>query len=291
MTASLIDGVALAKRLRQGVASHVEDIKKFYGTEPGLAVILVGDDPASQVYVRNKERACQESGFRSYSHTLPASTSERELLELVTDLNANPQVNGILVQLPLPSHINERTVINTIDPIKDVDGFHPVNVGRLACGLMSLAPCTPSGCMALIAEVEKNLAGKRALVIGRSNIVGKPMAALLLRADCTVTTAHSKTVDLAEECRRADIVVAAMGKPGFVKGSWIKEGAIIIDVGISRIPDPETGCTRLAGDVEFQAACERAAAITPVPGGVGPMTIACLLQNTLQAWMMQNGWS
>ena len=291
MTAQIIDGVAVAKCIRSGIVDHALDMKtRQGGIVPGLAVILVGDDPASQVYVRNKNRICEEVGFRSYSHTLPASATEIELLQLISDLNANPQVNGILVQLPLPDHMNERTVLNTIDPIKDVDGFHPVNVGRLATGLMSLAPCTPAGCMILLNEILTDLGGKKALVIGRSNIVGKPMASMLLQASCTVTIAHSRTQDLAEECRRADIVVAALGRPGFVKGDWIKEGAVVIDVGINRVTDPETGKHKLSGDVEFEEACKRAAAITPVPGGVGPMTIACLMQNTLQATMMQNGW-
>jgi len=291
MTAQLIDGLAVAQRIRGGVADHTSDmLKRQGGIIPGLAVILVGDDPASQVYVRNKNRVCEEVGFRSYSHTLPASTTELELLRLITELNYNPQVNGILIQLPLPDHINERTVISAIDPIKDVDGFHPVNVGRQATGLMSLSPCTPSGCMILLNEVLPDVGGKKALVVGRSNIVGKPMAMMLLQASCTVTIAHSRTVDLADECRRADILVAALGKPAFIKGDWIKEGAVVIDVGINRVTDPATEKHKLCGDVEFEPACQRAAAITPVPGGVGPMTIACLMQNTLQATMMQNGW-
>jgi len=291
MSAQLIDGLAVAKRIREGVANHATDMKKRQGgIIPGLAVVLVGDDPASQVYVRNKNRVCEEVGFRSYSHTLPASTTELELLKLISDLNENPQVNGILIQLPLPDHINDRTIINAIDPIKDVDGFHPVNAGRQATGFMSLAPCTPSGCMILLNEVLSDLGGKKALVVGRSNIVGKPMALMLLQASCTVTIAHSRTVDLPAECRTADIVVAAVGKPEFIKGEWIKPGAVVIDVGINRIVNPESGKHKLCGDVEFTSACERAAAITPVPGGVGPMTIACLMQNTLQATMMQNGW-
>lgn len=291
MTAQIIDGLAVAKRIRAQIASHAEDMKSRQGgIVPGLAVVLVGDDPASQVYVRNKGRVCEEVGFRSYSHTLPASTTELELLKLIADLNNNPQVNGILIQLPLPDHINERTVISSIDPIKDVDGFHPVNVGRNATGLMSLQPCTPAGCMILLNEVLMDLGGKKALVVGRSNIVGKPMAMMLLQASCTVTVAHSRTLDLGAECRQADIVVAALGKPAFIKGEWIKDGAVVIDVGINRIPDPETGKHKLCGDVEFEAACARASAITPVPGGVGPMTIACLMQNTMQATMMQNGW-
>lgn len=291
MTAQIIDGVAVAKRIREGVAAHAADMRERQGgIVPGLAVVLVGDDPASQVYVRNKNRVCEEVGFRSYSHTLPASTTEMDLLHLIAELNANPQVNGILIQLPLPDHINEHTIINAIEPIKDVDGFHPVNVGRHATGLMSLTPCTPSGCMILLNEVLADLGGKKALVVGRSNIVGKPMAMMLLQANCTVTIAHSRTKNLAEECRQADILIAAIGKPAFIRGEWIKEGAVVIDVGINRITDTSTGKNKLCGDVHFSGACERAAAITPVPGGVGPMTIACLMQNTLQATMMQNGW-
>lgn len=284
MAAQVIDGKAVAKRIREGIATHTVDMKGRAKIVPGLAVILVGDDPASQVYVRNKKRACEEVGFKSYSHLLPLSTTENEVISLVKELNRNQHVHGILVQLPLPDHINEHSVISAIDPIKDVDGFHPVNVGRLATGLFGLAPCTPSGCMALLNEIEPDLTGMKAIVIGRSNIVGKPMASLLLRANCTVTIAHSKTVDLQKECLRADIVVAAVGRPNFVKGEWIKPGAIVLDVGINRVKG------KLVGDVEFDAACARVKAITPVPGGVGPMTIACLLQNTLQATMLQNGW-
>jgi len=291
MTAQLIDGMALAARVRAGVADHAADIRRRQGgVVPGLAVVLVGDDPASQVYVRNKGRVCEEVGFRSYSHKLPATTTEQELLSLISELNENPQVNGILVQLPLPEAINERTVINAIDPIKDVDGFHPVNVGRHATGLMSLTPCTPLGCMMLLGEVMNDLSGKKALVIGRSNIVGKPMAMLLLQANCTVAIAHSRTQNLRDECLAADIIVAALGRPAFIKGDWIKKGATVIDVGINRVINPETGKHKLCGDVDFEGACQRAGAITPVPGGVGPMTIACLMQNTLQATMMQNGW-
>jgi len=291
MTARIIDGLAVAKRLRQEVAAHAADMKERQGgIIPGLAVVLVGDNPASQVYVRNKTRVCEEVGFRSYSHSLPSMTSEAELLDLINDLNENPQVNGILVQLPLPEHISERTIIGAIDPIKDVDGFHPVNVGRQTSGLMSLAPCTPSGCMILLREVLADLSGLKALVIGRSNIVGKPMAMMLLQDNCTVTIAHSHTRDLPYECQQADILVTALGRPGFVKGEWIKPGAVVIDVGINRVTDAATGKSKLLGDVDFAAACEVAGAITPVPGGVGPMTIACLMQNTLQATMMQNGW-
>ncbi|MGE0109079.1 MAG: bifunctional 5,10-methylenetetrahydrofolate dehydrogenase/5,10-methenyltetrahydrofolate cyclohydrolase, partial [Bdellovibrionales bacterium] len=248
-------------------------------------------DPASHDYVGQKNKICQEIGFRSYAHNLPAATSEEDILALIYDLNNNPQVNGILVQLPLPSHISEHNVINAIDPLKDVDGFHPVNVGRASVGLMSLRPCTPSGCMILLQSVCADLSGKKALVVGRSNIVGKPMASMLLEANCTVTVAHSRTRDLAEECRHADVLIAAIGRPAFIKGDWVKEGAIIIDVGVNRIDVPQTGKTKLVGDVEFDVAVTRASAITPVPGGVGPMTIACLMQNTLKATMMQNGWS
>ncbi len=292
MSARIIDGAALAARIRAEVKAHAEDMKtRQGGIVPGLAVLLVGDNPASQSYVRSKNRVCEEVGFRSYGHELPASTTEEELLELIADLNANPQVNGILVQLPLPEHIDERRIIHAVDPIKDVDGFHPVNIGRQMGGLMSLAPCTPTACMLLLGEVFPDLAGKKALVVGRSNIVGKPAALMLLAANCTVTIAHSRTRELAEECRRADILVAAMGKPKFIQGDWIKPGAVVIDVGVNRITDPATGKNRLVGDVDFEAAKEVASAITPVPGGVGPMTIACLMRNTLQATMMQNGWA
>jgi len=284
MVAQIIDGKAVAKRISDGIADHTADMKERTKIIPGLAVILVGDDNASQIYVRNKKVACEKVGFKSYSHIMPVSTTEAEVISLVKDLNRNKYINGILVQLPLPNHINEHSVISAIDPIKDVDGFHPVNVGRLATGLFGLAPCTPSGCMILLNEIEEDLSGKKALVIGRSNIVGKPMASLLLRANCTVTIAHSRTVDIEKECSRSDIVVAAVGIPNFVKGSWLKSDAIVIDVGINRVNG------KLVGDVEFDAACSIVKAITPVPGGVGPMTIACLLQNTLQATMLQNGW-
>jgi methylenetetrahydrofolate dehydrogenase (NADP+)/methenyltetrahydrofolate cyclohydrolase len=280
MTARIIDGAAIAKRLRQEVAEQV----KASGLKPGLAVVLVGEDPASQVYVRNKGKAAEETGMQSWTHRLPASTVQKELLEMVAKLNADPAVHGILVQLPLPKQIDSTAIIAAIDPAKDVDGFHPVNAGKLALGLPGFVPCTPQGCMILIREATKDLAGKKALVLGRSNIVGKPMANLLLQADCTVSIAHSKTKDLAGECRAADILVAAIGKPKFVKGDWIKPGAIVIDVGINRIDDPaQPGKTKLVGDVDFAAASEKAGAITPVPGGVGPMTIACLLKSTLQA--------
>ena len=268
MTALRLDGVKAAAALRAEIAATI----KTESLRPGLAVVLVGENPASQVYVRNKSKAAEEVGIASFSHHLPAATSQAE------------QVHGILVQLPLPPQIDGQAVINTIDPAKDVDGFHPVNAGRLALGLPSLVPCTPQGCMILLRQALPRLNGKRALVLGRSNIVGKPVAQLLLQADCTVTIAHSRTEDLAEECRRADILVAAIGKPEFVPGDWIKPGAVVIDVGINRVPDPaDPSKNRLVGDVAFATAAERAAAITPVPGGVGPMTIACLLNNTLQA--------
>jgi methylenetetrahydrofolate dehydrogenase (NADP+)/methenyltetrahydrofolate cyclohydrolase len=280
MTAKIIDGAAIAKKLRQDIAAEVA-AKKL---TPGLAVVLVGEDPASQVYVRNKGKAAEETGMKSWTHRMPVETTQAQLLGMVAQLNNDPSVHGILVQLPLPKHIDSQAVIAAIDPTKDVDGFHPVNAGRLNLGLACFVPCTPQGCMILIRETEKNLSGKRALVLGRSNIVGKPVAQLLLQADCTVTIAHSRTKDLAAECRSADIVVAAIGKPEFVKGDWIKPGAIVVDVGINRVDDPANpGKTRLVGDVDFVAASQVAGAITPVPGGVGPMTIACLLKNTLQS--------
>ena len=280
MTARLIDGVAVAARLRQNIAKEVAGL----ACKPGLAVVLVGEDPASQVYVRNKTRAAAETGIESFSHHLPATASTRDVLRLVEKLNADPKVDGILVQLPLPPSVDSQAVIAAIDPTKDVDGFHPSNVGRLALGLPSLVPCTPQGCLILLREVWPQLAGKNAIVLGRSNIVGKPVAQLLLQADCTVTLAHSRTRDLPTACRAADIVVAAIGKPRFVQGDWIKEGAVVIDVGINRIDDPDrAGKTKLVGDVDFDAASRHALAITPVPGGVGPMTIACLLRNTLQS--------
>jgi len=280
MTAKLIDGTAAAKRLRQDIAQQVAS----KGVTPGLAVVLVGEDPASQVYVRNKGKAAEEVGMKSWTHRMPADTTQAQLLVMVDRLNKDPAVHGILVQLPLPKQIDSQVIIAAIDPNKDVDGFHPVNAGRLSLGLPCFVPCTPQGCMILIREALPDLKGMKALVLGRSNIVGKPMMQLLLQADCTVTVAHSKTRDLAAECRAADILVAAIGKPLFVKGDWIKPGAVVVDVGINRIDHPtEAGKTKLAGDVDFAAASEKAAAITPVPGGVGPMTIACLLKNTLQS--------
>ena len=284
--ARVIDGKALAAGLRARIADQVATLKQSHGITPGLAVVLVGEDPASQVYVRSKGRATVEVGMKSFEHRLPPTAGQDELLELVHRLNGDGQVNGVLVQLPLPSQIDDKAVIDAIDPNKDVDGFHVVNAGRLAVGAPGLVPCTPVGCLMLIKDVlGEDLSGKRALVIGRSNIVGKPMAQLLLRQSCTVTIAHSRTRDLAGEARRADILVAAVGRAQMVKGDWVKAGAVVIDVGMNRIPAPEKGegKTRLVGDVDFEAAVQVAGAITPVPGGVGPMTIACLLLNTLTA--------
>jgi methylenetetrahydrofolate dehydrogenase (NADP+)/methenyltetrahydrofolate cyclohydrolase len=280
--ASIIDGKAVASRVRADVAARVADRVAHGRPAPGLAVVLIGEDPASQVYVRNKARSTREVGMVSIEHKLAASTGEAELLALIAELNGRPDVNGILVQLPLPGHIDSVKVIEAIDPAKDVDGFHPVNVGRLAAGGKALAPCTPTGCLILAQSVQRDLAGLEAVVIGRSNIVGKPMAQLLLGASCTVTIAHSRTRDLPGVVRRGDLVIAAVGRPEMVRGDWIKPGAIVIDVGINRVAGAD-GKDRLVGDVAFEEAKAVAGAITPVPGGVGPMTIACLLQNTLQA--------
>lgn len=290
MAARIIDGKAIAQSLRETLAAEVEALSAR-GIVPGLAVVLVGEDAASQVYVRNKAAQTKAVGMRSIEHRLPADTSEADLLRLVATLNADDAVDGILVQLPLPAQIDAQRVIEAIDPEKDVDGFHPVNAGRLATGLPGLVPCTPQGSMRLVDSVRTDLAGLEAVVVGRSNIVGKPMAQLLLQRSCTVTIAHSRTRDLAEVCRRADILVAAVGRPELVRGDWIREGAIVIDVGINRVPAPEAGegKTRLVGDVAFEEARARAGAITPVPGGVGPMTIACLLANTLQAAKARRG--
>ncbi|MCW5729548.1 MAG: bifunctional methylenetetrahydrofolate dehydrogenase/methenyltetrahydrofolate cyclohydrolase FolD [Alphaproteobacteria bacterium] len=282
MSAATIDGKAFAAGLRAEVARRVALLKERHGLVPGLAVILVGDDPASQVYVRNKGIQTREAGMRSDEIRLPATTGEAELLAHLHRLNADPAIHGILVQLPLPAHIEERAVIATIDPDKDVDGFHPVNVGRLSLGQPGFVPGTPKGCMKLLAATLGDLSGREALVIGRSNIVGKPMAQLLLAANCTVTIAHSRSRDLPALCRRAEILVAAVGRPEMVRGDWIRPGASVIDVGVNRIA-AGGGKTRLVGDVAFAEAREVAAAITPVPGGVGPMTIACLLENTLEA--------
>jgi len=283
MTARIIDGKAAAADLRAKVAQAAADFRQKTGRAPGLATVLVGEDPASAVYVRSKVKATAEAGLESFAHHLPDTLSEAELLAIVDKLNRDPAVDGILVQLPLPKQIDAQRVIEAIDPDKDVDGFHPVNAGRLATGLTGLVPCTPFGCLYLLRKELGDLSGKDAVVIGRSNIVGKPMALLLLGDSATVTVAHSRTKDLPDVVRRADIVVAAVGRPEMVNGDWIKDGAVVIDVGINRVPAVEQGKTRLVGDVDFAGASERAAAITPVPGGVGPMTIAMLLRNTLVA--------
>jgi methylenetetrahydrofolate dehydrogenase (NADP+) / methenyltetrahydrofolate cyclohydrolase len=290
MNATIIDGKAYAAGLRARIAGAVADLAR-QGTTPGLAVVIVGDDPASQIYVKNKARQTVEVGMRSFEHVLPAATGEAELLRLVAELNADPAVDGILVQLPLPKQIDAQKVIEAIDPAKDVDGFHPINAGRLMTGVPGLVSCTPLGCLLLARSVRPDLAGLDAVVVGRSNIVGKPMAQLLIGQNCTVTVAHSKTRDLPGVCRRADILVAAVGRPEMVRGDWIKPGAIVIDVGINRVANPAAGegRTRVVGDVAYGEASERAAAITPVPGGVGPMTIACLLRNTLQAACARRG--
>lgn len=286
--AKIIDGKAFAANLRSNVASEVADLKKQHNVTPGLAVILVGEDPASSVYVRNKGKQTAEAGMNSYEYKMPMDASEVDLLSKIDELNKDDNVHGILVQLPLPKHISEDVVINAVSPEKDVDGFHVINSGRLFTGQDALTPCTPSGCIMLLKDHYDNLSGLKALVIGRSNIVGKPMATLLLQENCTVTIAHSRTKDIAVECKQADIVVAAVGIPNFVKGEWLKEGAVIIDVGINRV-EQENGKAKLTGDVEFDTAKNVAGAITPVPGGVGPMTIACLLQNTVIAAKRQNG--
>jgi methylenetetrahydrofolate dehydrogenase (NADP+)/methenyltetrahydrofolate cyclohydrolase len=283
MTAEIIDGKAFAARLRARVAAAVPAFVAEANRAPGLAVVLVGDDPASQVYVRNKGKATREAGMESFEHRLPESTTEAELLALVVRLNADETVDGILVQLPLPAGIDDKKVIEAIDPAKDVDGFHPVNAGRLAVGETGLVPCTPLGCLMLLKDRLGDLSGLDAVVIGRSNIVGKPMAQLLLAQSCTVTIAHSRTRDLPDVVRRADIVVAAVGRPEMIEAGWLKPGATVIDVGINRVPATEEGKTRLVGDVDFAGASEVAGVITPVPGGVGPMTIAVLLRNTLVA--------
>jgi methylenetetrahydrofolate dehydrogenase (NADP+)/methenyltetrahydrofolate cyclohydrolase len=282
MSAKRIDGKAAALSIRQRVAKLVPEFEAKTGRAPGLATVLVGEDPASAVYVRSKNRATAEAGMAGFAHNLPNTISEEELLQLVVDLNADERVDGILVQLPLPRQINATRVIETIDPGKDVDGFHPVNAGRLATGLPSLVPCTPFGCLYLLKAELGDLSGLDAVVVGRSNIVGKPMAQLLIGESATVTVAHSRTRDLPAVVRRADIVVAAVGRPEMVRGDWIKPGATVIDVGINRVPSDD-GKWRLVGDVAFDEATEVAGAITPVPGGVGPMTIAMLMRNTLVA--------
>jgi methylenetetrahydrofolate dehydrogenase (NADP+)/methenyltetrahydrofolate cyclohydrolase len=288
MSARLIDGKAAALTLREQVKAATEDFVERAGRKPGLATVLVGDDPASAVYVRSKRKATAEAGMESIHHALDESVSEAELLDLVGQLNGDPRVDGILVQLPLPTQIDSSRVISAIDPDKDVDGFHALNAGRLATGLDALVPCTPLGCLKLLKAELGDLSGKDAVVIGRSNIVGKPMAMLLVAESATVTLAHSRTSDLPEVVRRADIVVAAVGRPQMVKGNWIKPGATVIDVGINRVPT-EDGKGRLVGDVAFDEALDIAGAITPVPGGVGPMTIACLLRNTLVAAHRREG--
>ncbi|MDG5495370.1 bifunctional methylenetetrahydrofolate dehydrogenase/methenyltetrahydrofolate cyclohydrolase FolD [Niveispirillum sp. BGYR6] len=286
--ARIIDGKGFAAGLRARIATAVEELRTGYALVPGLAVVLVGEDPASQIYVRNKGEQTREAGMHSVTHRLTPETSQEELLRLVNQLNNDPSIHGILVQLPLPAHIDTQAVLGAIDPAKDVDGFHVVNTGRLSVGLPALVPCTPLGCMLLLKDTVPDLRGMNAVVVGRSNIVGKPMAQLLLAADCTVTIAHSRTRDLPAVCRAADILVAAVGRPEMVKGDWIKPGAIVIDVGINRVParDPAAaaaGKTRVVGDVAYAEAAAVAGAITPVPGGVGPMTIACLLANTVTA--------
>jgi methylenetetrahydrofolate dehydrogenase (NADP+)/methenyltetrahydrofolate cyclohydrolase len=275
MTATIIDGKAFAAKLRARIATGVADFRAKAGRVPGLAVVLVGEDPASSVYVRSKGKATREAGMESIEHRLPADVSAKTLLSLVADLNADPAIDGILVQLPLPAHIDSQAVISAIDPDKDVDGFHPINAGRLATGLPGFVPCTPLGCVMLLKSIHPHLAGLEAVVVGRSNIVGKPMAQLLLAESCTVTIVHSRTRDAFAHVRAADIVVAAVGIPAMITGDWIKPGATVIDVGINRT---DAG---LVGDVDFASAVEVAGAITPVPGGVGPMTIAVLLRNTL----------
>ena len=286
--AKRIDGKAFAQGVRERVGEAVSTLQRDHGLTPGLAVVLVGEDPASQVYVRNKGKQTVEAGMKSFEHKLPDTTSETELLALVEQLNADPDVHGILVQLPLPDRIDSHAVINAINPDKDVDGFHLINVGRLSTGASGLVPCTPLGCLMLLKDELGDLSGKNAVVVGRSNIVGKPMAALLLAESCTVTIAHSRTQDLADVCREADILVAAVGRPQMIPGDWVKPGATVIDVGINRVEGDE-GKTRLVGDVDYASAEAVAGAITPVPGGVGPMTIACLLRNTVQAACAANG--
>jgi len=282
MTASIIDGKAIAADLRQTVAKVAATFRASTGRAPGLAVVLVGEHPPSAAYVRSKIKATLEAGMESFEYRVPAETSQDDLIALVDRLNADDAVDGILVQLPLPKHVDEQAVLTRVDPAKDVDGFHPVNVGRLSIGLDALVPCTPLGCLILLQRTLGDLSGKDAVVVGRSNIVGKPMAQLLLQANCTVTVAHSRTKDLPEVVRRSDIVVAAVGRPELIRGSWLKPGATVIDVGQERVEQPD-GTRKLLGDVAYGEAAEVAGAITPVPGGVGPMTIACLLRNTVVA--------
>ena len=282
MTAKLIDGKAFAAALRERVAGRAAEFAQSQGRTPGLAVVLVGEHPPSAAYVRSKAKATREAGMESFEHKLRADVSQGQLMALVDELNADPSVDGILVQLPLPEHIDEQAVILRLDPAKDVDGFHPMNAGKLAIGLEALVPCTPLGCIMLLRDELGDLTGLDAVVVGRSNIVGKPMAQLLIRASCTVTVAHSRTRDLPSVVRRSDIVVAAVGRPQLIRGDWLKPGATVIDVGQERVEQPD-GTRKLLGDVAFDEAFEVAGAITPVPGGVGPMTIACLLRNTVVA--------
>ncbi|WP_334128050.1 bifunctional methylenetetrahydrofolate dehydrogenase/methenyltetrahydrofolate cyclohydrolase FolD [Sneathiella sp.] len=288
MSATIIDGKIFSARVRENAGRQVAALKARHGLTPGLAVVLVGEDPASQVYVRNKGKATTEAGMKSEEIRLSAEASEEEVLAVVRRLNADPSIHGILVQLPLPPQVNEMAVLDAIDPAKDVDGFHVINTGRQAVGLPAMVPCTPLGCIIMLKEVLGDLSGLNAVVVGRSNIVGKPMASLLLSENCTVTIAHSRTRDLPAVCRGADILVAAVGRPEMIRGDWIKPGATVIDVGINRIPK-EDGKTRLVGDVCFAEAVEVAGAITPVPGGVGLMTVACLLANTVTAACRQMG--
>ena len=285
MAAKIIDGKEFAANVRALVAKQVSKLKNDHNIIPGLAVVLVGEDAASQVYVRNKHASTVEVGMNSYEHRLPADTSESDLLGLINELNNDAKVHGILCQLPLPKHLDEELVINSIIPEKDVDGFHISNVGMLSTGQKSMVPCTPLGCLMMLRDHHGSLSGLNAVVVGRSNIVGKPMANLLLRDSCTVTIAHSRTKNIEDICRRADIVIAAVGRPEMITGDWIADGATVIDVGINRIPHPDKESKfKLVGDVDFASASAKAGAITPVPGGVGPMTIACLLANTLTAW-------
>ena len=283
MSSFLIDGRAFAEKLVSNVGNAVESLIKDHGFKPGLAVVLVGDNPASEVYVRNKVKQTEKAGMISIEHRLPDTTSESELITLVNNLNNNKDIDGILVQLPLPNHIDENSIINTISPSKDVDGFSIPNVGRLSTSGDGLIPCTPLGCLLLLKDFLGDLTGKTAVIIGRSNIVGKPMAQLLIKENCTVTIAHSKTIGLPDVCKDADILVAAVGRPEFVKAEWIKQGAVVIDVGINRLPAVGDKKSKLVGDVDFKSVSNVCSAITPVPGGVGPMTIACLLRNTVTA--------
>ena len=292
--AQIIDGRTHADAVKQKVAAEVADLKARHGVQPGLAVVLVGDDPASQIYVRSKGQESLAAGFHSETHRLPGDTTQAELMALVRRLNDDPSIDGILVQMPLPGHLDEAAVLAVLDPDKDVDGLTPINAGRLASGQPSMAPCTPLGCMMMLQATVGDLTGLRAVVIGRSVLVGRPVAQLLLQADCTVTIAHSRTRDLASVCREADILVAAVGRPGLVRGDWIKPGAAVIDVGINRVPfrDPvkaAEGRTKVVGDVNYKEALAVAGWVTPVPGGVGLMTVACLLQNTLTAAKRRRG--